>query len=118
MSEVPEQHPKSGFPYLTVLATVVALFLFVAQVLIAYRSPNYLGDVGVEPKADPATKRHDVEARNRAVLDGNDPGTKLSIGESASLLVATADSRKDDKNPRGYLPFPVEPKAKDSKEKK
>ena len=118
MSEVHDQHPKSGFPYLTVVATLGALFLFVGLVLIAYRSPNYPGDVGGEPKADPATKRHDVEARNRAVLDGNDPGTKLTIGESASQLAATAESRKDDKNPRGYLPFPVEPKAKDSKDKK
>ena len=118
MSEVHEQQPRSGFPYLTVMATLGALFLFVGLVLIAYRSPNYLGDTETELKADPATKLRDIQARNQAVLGGNDPGAKMTVGESASQLAATAELLKNDKNPRGYLPFPVEPKPKDVKDKK
>ena len=118
MSEVHEPKLSSGFPYLTVLATLGALFLFAGLAVIAYRSPNYLGDAGTEPKTDPATKLHDIDARNRAVLDGYDPGTTRTVGESASHLAATAELHKDEKHPRGYLPFPVEPKVKDAKDKK
>ncbi|HJZ55051.1 MAG TPA: hypothetical protein VKE74_08830, partial [Gemmataceae bacterium] len=58
--------PSPGFPYMTVLATLLTLFLFLGLGLVAYRSPNYLGDGTTEPKADPATKLHDVKARNQA----------------------------------------------------
>src|SRR5205823_1358951 len=120
MAETQDPRPTSGFPYLTVLATVATLFLFVGLVLVAYRSPNYLGDSTAEPKTDPATKLNDVRARNQAVLDGTDPGVKLTVGESATQLAAAADAAKDEKNPRGKLPFPFEPKkdAKDTKDKK
>jgi len=113
-----EPVPSPGFPYLTVVATVGTLFLFLGLAFIAYRSPNYLGDAPSDVKTDPATKLSDVKARNRAVLDGNDPGVRMTAAESASHLAATAETAKDEKNPRGRLPFPVEPKAKDAKDKK
>jgi hypothetical protein len=118
MSVDQEPKPSSGFPYLTVLATLATLFLFAGLVVIAYRSPNYLGESTSDPKVDPGTKLHDVKARNQAVLDGQDPGVKMSVGDAATQLAADAETRKDTKDPRGSLPFPVEPKAKDAKDKK
>lgn len=90
-----------GFPFATVLATLVGLFLFFALVLLAYYSPNYLGDPKGEAKTDPVEKLNQVRARNQAVLDGKDPGVKLSLAEATAEVLTFAE-----KNNR--LPFPVE----------
>ena len=90
-----------GFPFATALATLVGLFLFVSLVLVAYYSPNYLGEPKAEPKTDPVTKLNEVRARNQAVLDGKDPGVKKSLAEATAEVLTYAE-----KNNR--LPFPVE----------
>jgi hypothetical protein len=90
-----------GFPLATVLATLVGLFLFFALVLLAYYSPNYLGEPKAEPKADPVSKLNEVKAKNQAVLDGKDPGVRMSLAEATAEVVGYAE-----KNNR--LPFPVE----------
>jgi hypothetical protein len=107
-----------GFPYLTVVATLATLFLFLGLVLVAYRSPNYLGESPADQKVDPVTKLNEVKARNQAVLDGNDPNVKMSASEAAGQLVTVAEKSKDETHKRGTLPFPVEPKPADKKDKK
>jgi hypothetical protein len=99
-----------GFPFATVLATLVGLFLFFGLVLVAYYSPNYLGETKAEPKADPATKLNEVRVKNRAVLDGTDPGVKMPLGRAVAEVLTYTE-----KNNR--LPFPVEKVAasKDAK---
>ncbi len=100
---------SAKLPYFTVLATLATLFLFAVLVVVAYYSPNYLGDVTSPSELDPATKSADVKARNQAVLDGLDPGVKMSVNEASARMAATADQSSDPANPRGRLPFPVEP---------
>ena len=90
--------PSPGFPYMTVLATLATLFLFLGLGLVAYRSPNYLGDRPAEPKADPVLKLNEVKARNQAVLDGTDPSVKMSVGEATSQLLTAAEQSKDEAN--------------------
>lgn len=102
-----------GFPFATVLATLGGLFLFFGLVLVAYYSPNYLGEPKGEPKADPVSKLNEVRAKNQAVLDGKDPGVKMSLPEATAEVLGYAE-----KNNR--LPFPVEraqPKAPEPKGK-
>lgn len=105
----PATEPEAkGFPYLTVIATLAMLFLFVGLVVIAYNSPNYLSDTkSAEPKADPAVKLSEVRAKNQAILDGNpSAGAKMSVGEATAKLLSTLKSEKD------ALPFPMpEPPA-------
>ena len=100
--------PK-GFPYATAVATLLGLFLFVGLVLVAYYSPNYLGDARIETKADPGAKLKEVQARNQAVLGGTDSTVKLSFGKATAEVLAHTEKSKDDKNRYGRLPFPVEP---------
>jgi hypothetical protein len=93
-----------------VLATFAALFAFLGLAVLAYRSPNYLDDTKVLPKAeptdeqrpDPATRLNELRAKNQAVLDGKPgTGTKMSAAEAADKLLATLKSEKD------HLPFPT-----------
>lgn len=106
----PEQQPEpQGFPVATALASLVGLFLFLGLVLVAYYSPNYLTGPAAEPKADPAVKLADVRAKNQAVLDGADPGVKLSADRATTELLAGIDKTKTEKSKLGRLPFPVEP---------
>jgi hypothetical protein len=117
----PAPPPPAGFPYATAVATLVTLFLFLGLVLVAYYSPNYLGETKtVGPKADPAAKLDEVRARNQAVLDGTDPGVKMSVGKATTELIGHAAKNKDDRNKLGRLPFPTEPAppAPDMKDKK
>ncbi|MDB5309783.1 MAG: hypothetical protein JWO38_3985 [Gemmataceae bacterium] len=106
----PPDPPPPEFPFGTAIATLVTLFLFFGLVLVAYYSPNYLGDVKGEPKTDPATKLKEVQARNQAVLEGTDPSAKMSVGQATAEVLAHADKTKDGKNKYGHLPFPAEPK--------
>ena len=100
----PLPEPK-GFPFITVLATFATLFLFVALMVIAYKSPSYLADPAkpeAEPKTDPATKLAEIEAKNRAILDGNPTtGTKMSVRAATAELLGKLKSEKD------TLPFPM-----------
>lgn len=113
-----EPPPTPGFPYLTVLATLATLFLFLGLVLVAYRSPNYLGESQSEPKADPASKLNNVNARNQAVLEGKDPGMKMSMDQAAEKLITAARQSKNESHKHGRLPFPVEPKPVEKKDAK
>jgi hypothetical protein len=100
----PNTEPEAkGFPYLTVIATLATLFLFLGLMVIAYNSPNYLSDTKpAEPKADPAAKLSEVKAKNQAILDGNpSAGAKMSVGEATAKLLSTLKSEKD------TLPFPT-----------
>ena len=108
----PDSSPPTGppgFPFATAVATLLGLFLFVGLVLVAYYSPNYLGDARIETKADPGSKLKEVQARNQAVLGGTDSTVKLSVGKATAEVLAHTVKSKDDKNPYGRLPFPVEP---------
>jgi len=104
-----------GFPYATVLAALVTLFLFLGIMLFVFRSPNFLREATHEPAIDPLEKLDDVRARNKAVLDGQDPTVKMSVEQSAAALVEQASKSKNAKSPQGRLPFPVEPKAEGGK---
>jgi hypothetical protein len=100
-SNVPEAR---GFPFVTVLATLATLFLFVALIAIAYNSPNYLSDAkpAGEPKIDAATKLAEVRSKNQAILDGNpNSGTKMSVKAATAELLGKLKSEKD------ALPFPL-----------
>jgi len=114
----PATDPARGFPFATAAATLVALFLFSGLVLVAYHSPNYLGDRRAEPKADPVAKLQEVQARNRAALDGAAPGAKMGVSRATAEVLAHADATKDETYKYGRLPFPVEPKAAPVPEKK
>ena len=92
-----------GFPFATVLATLATLFLFAGLVVVAYNSPNYLGDAKTEPKADPATKLAEIRAKNQAALDGNDPKMKTPVAKAMAEIVTIAEKTNE-------LPFPVEKK--------
>ena len=116
---IPTNEPGPKNRYVTVLATLATLFLFVALMVIAYRSPNYLSDptrIESEPKADPATKLGDVRAKNQAILEGNPTtGTKMSVRVATAELLGKLKSEKD------TLPFPMpepaQPPAPDPKKK-
>jgi hypothetical protein len=98
--------PK-GFPIITVIATLITLFAFLGFTVLAYRSPNYLGETKSEPKLDPATRLEEVREKNRAVLDGKpEGGGKMSVPEATDRLLFKLKNEKD------KLPFPTpEPPA-------
>ena len=118
MTETREAEPRR-FPVFTVLATVATLFLFVALMLVAYRSPNYLGEYpppSTEPSSDPAAKLAEVRSKNQAILDGNpSTGTKMSVKKATGELLGKFKSETD------TLPFPIpepaEPPAPEPKKK-
>lgn len=113
MSDTVEPEPR-GFPFITVIATLITLFAFLGLMILAYNSPNYLGDTKVEPKIDPATKLEEVRARNQAVLDAQPgSGAKMPVSEATARLLSTLKSEKD------TLPFPMpEPPAPPMPEQK
>jgi hypothetical protein len=94
-----------GFPFITVLVTFATLFLFVVLMVIAYKSPSYLADparLEAEPKPDPVAKLAEIQAKNRALLDGNPTtGTKMSVRAATAELLGKLKSEKD------TLPFPM-----------
>jgi hypothetical protein len=114
----PLPEPRS-FPFVTVLATFTTLFLFVALMVVAYKSPNYLSESAqpdAEHKADPATKLKDIRSKNQAILDGNPTtGTKMSVRAATAELLGKLKSEKD------TLPFPMpepaQPPAPEPKKK-
>ncbi len=109
----PDPKPRA-FPFVIVLATLIALFAFLGLTVWVYRSPNYLGETKAEPKVDPAAKLDEVRERNQAVLDGK-PGSggKLSVSEATDRLLGKLKSEKD------KLPFPTpEPPVQPTQETK
>jgi hypothetical protein len=98
----PTPNEPKGFPFVTVIATLLTLFAFLGLTVLAYRSPNYLGETKTEPKADPAAKLDEVREKNQAVLDGK-PGSggKMSVAEATERLLGKLKSEKD------KLPFPT-----------
>jgi hypothetical protein len=103
---------RRGFPFVTVLATFITLFAFLGLVVLAYNSPNYLGETKAEPKVDPAAKLSEVKARNQAALDGGS-GAKMSVSEATTRLLTNLKTEKD------TLPFPTqEPPQPEPKDKK
>ena len=107
-----------GFPYLTVIATLAALFLFLGLGIVVYRSPNYLGEPPAVSSSDAAEKSNAVHARNQAVLDGTAPGVRMPIHEAAEKLSAEAITTKSSSAKHGRLPFPIEPKLPEKKDPK
>lgn len=103
----PTESRPPGFPFLTALVSLLALFVFAGLVLLAYYSPNYLREEQPEPPPDPATKLEEIRARNQAVLDAV-PGS----GAKRSVGAATAELLSRLKTPQDRLPFPIpEPPA-------
>lgn len=112
INNVSAEPERRGFPFITALAAVATLFVFLGLMVLAYRSPNYLDDTKTEPKADPAAKLDEVKARNEAALKG--VGAKMSLDEAHGKLSSGL------KGPNDKLPFPIpEPSTtKDDKGKK
>ncbi len=95
-----------GFPFVTVAATFATLFVFLALVVIAYRSPNGLDvpksdatDAKGEPVVSADAKLDEVRARNEAALKG--VGAKMSQREARDALMSKL------KGPNDTLPFPT-----------
>jgi hypothetical protein len=111
-NSTPSDPKPKGFPFVTVIATLITLFAFLGLTVLAYRSPNYLGETKTEPKIDPATRLEDVREKNQAVLDGKSGG-KISVSEATDRLLLKLKSEKD------KLPFPTpEPPVSEPKGKK
>ncbi len=111
----PLNQEPPGFPFITVGATLATLFAFLALMLLAYNSPNYLDEKKdeTEPKPDAATRLSEVRAKNQAILDGN--GAKMSVGVATAELLGKLKSEKDHlpfPMPEPPAPPPVEPKKK------
>lgn len=100
----------SGFPYITALAALAGLFLFVGLVLLLYDLPNPLIESQPEQQSDPVAKFEAVRSRNVPVLNGTDPTVRMSNGESTAALLDRAAKSKNVEAPHGRLPFPVEPR--------
>jgi len=91
------------FPYLTVLASLLTLFLFVALMLLAYYSPDALAPSTSEDQEtlDPASKLAEIKAKNQAILEGRpETGTQMSVDAALEKLLNQLHSEKD------TLPFP------------
>ncbi len=94
------------FPFVTVAATLVTLFVFLGLMVLAVRSPSGLDvpkpdgtDAKGEPKLDAAAKLDEVKARNEAALNG--VGAKMSRDEARGKLLGML------KGPNDKLPFPT-----------
>lgn len=95
----PRAPEAKGFPFVTVAASLATFFVFLGLTVLAYNSPNYLGETKTEPKADPATKLAEVKAKNQALLDG--AGAKMPVSAATADLLGKLHSEKD------RLPFPA-----------
>lgn len=89
------------FPALTAVATLAGLLLFLVVCMWMYVElrPQEQADAAAEPY----TKRSDVEARNLAVLDGKEPGTR-PMADALPEFIA--------KQKAGTITFPVPPAKK------
>jgi hypothetical protein len=95
-----------GFPSLTVLATLLTLFLFAALMLLAYYSPYVPRPATAEDLEipDPASKLAEIKAKNQAILEGRpETGTQMSLEAAMEKLLSQLRSEKD------TMPFPKPP---------
>jgi biopolymer transport protein ExbD len=91
------------FPYLTVLASLLTLFLFVALMLLAYYSPSTVPPSTAEDQEtlDPVSKLAEIKAKNQAVLEGRpETGTQMSVDAAVEKLLNQLRSETD------IMPFP------------
>ena len=100
-----------GFPFFTVTAALGALFMFWGLMWFVGREENPLEvpkpeatDTTTEPKLDAGAKLDEVNARNRAALDG--VGAKMPLRDAHGQLMTKL------KGPNDKMPFPTpEPPA-------
>ncbi len=109
----PAPDNATRFPFVTVLAALGVLFVFLGLMWLATQKQNPLEQPkpdaadakAVEPTPDAAAKLDEVKARNAAALDG--VGAKMSLPEAHGKLLGTL------KGPTDKLPFPIpEPPVK------
>ena len=93
-----------GFPVLTVISTLVILFLFATLMLLAYYYSFYAPPSPTEEDqetADPARKLAEIQAKNQAILEGRpETGTAMSLEKAMDQLLSQLRSEKD------TMPFP------------
>ncbi len=109
---IPTAEPNRGFPFVTVVSSLVVFFVFVGLMILAYRKPDVLNEPRPaeesEPKLDAAEKSRLVRERNEAILAGL--GARMSVPEATDRLLRKL------KKPTDTLPFPVpQPPQKEQK---
>ena len=92
-----------GFPFVTVLATLATLFLFVGLVVVAYNSPNYLSDT----KPSRAEGRPGGEARRGAGQEPGDPRRQRPRDEDVGRERDRGVARQRSRATKDTLPFPM-----------
>jgi biopolymer transport protein ExbD len=127
MSEtITEKQEASGarppaFPYLTVLASFLTLFLFMALMLLVYYSPSTVPPSTAEDQEtlDPVSKLAEIKAKNQAILEGRpETGTQMSVDAAVEKLLNQLRSDKDTMPFPKPLPLPPpDSKAKDKDKK-
>ncbi len=109
MSEtITEKQEASGarppaFPYLTVLASVLTLFLFMALMLLVYYSSSAVTPSAPDDQEplDPGRKLAEIKAKNQAILEGRpETGTQMSVDAAFEKLLNQLRSETD------IMPFP------------
>jgi hypothetical protein len=120
----PAEVPAPRFPFVTAGAALGVLFAFLFLMWLAAQKENPLeppppdlAEQKAEPKLDAGAKLDEVQARNKAALDG--VGAKMSLREAHGKLLGTL------KGPTDTLPFPTPepavvpvPKKDDKSDKK
>lgn len=99
---------RRGFPFITVGATLILLFLFLGVTWAVWNSPSPFEKPKAEtsekpeeePKPDPATRLDNLNKRNQDALDG--VGAKKSQREAHAELIGKL------KGPNDKLPFPIQ----------
>src|SRR5262245_46650013 len=94
----PSDTPPQRFPFVTVTAAVVVMFVFLGLMWLATRKENPLeappaADAKTEPKEDAAAKLDEVKARNQAALDG--VGAKMPLRDAHGALLGKLKSPND-----------------------
>lgn len=107
------------FPYVTAVASLAVLFLFVGLTILAYRPQELAKRLGVSTtlgdqpgKADPVKRQQEVQARNRATLEGKD---QTPVEQATQELIAHTERTKTATELHGQLPFPRPPAPAEKK---
>jgi len=94
----------AGFPFLTVLLTLLILFLFATLMLLTYNYSFYAplsSSAEDQETANPARKLAEIQAKNQAILEGRpETGTAMSLEKAMDQLLSQLRSEKD------TMPFP------------
>lgn len=100
---VPAEPPRPpNFPFVTVVATLVTLFVFLGLMWFAAQKENPLAepvDAKDEQKAEPRPTLDELKARNYKALEG--VGAKMSLADAHGKLTGSL------KGPNDKLPFPT-----------